>query len=443
MSDIPSGRGFAEREEDHFDRMIHEEQARVDRPPELPVEDPVIEAPIIERPSPPERAVETERFAGARSEEAAPGSVRLGAADHEDRTEADTGVSAVASKSGIPWATIGGLAAAGLAASFLVWNIFSSKPAPPPAPTVPIAAPKPPDLLAPPKPVVEAPPLPVPTVRPPAAPAQPPRPVQPVEDMASKSQRAPLMALTTQQLNQPPRPGTPAAGASVRPGQSDLERSLQGRQIMRARARSLGDPSLRISAGTTIPCVLDTAIDTTVPGVVRCHLDQPVLSANGAVILLDTGTVVVGEYGGGMKQGQERIQIVWTRAETPNSIAIELMSPAADALGRGGVDGQVETYFWTRFGAAVMFSVLSDIGSIAQALAVDALTRNQGGGNNAISFGSAGQNTQNAANQVGQESVRQTLSIAPVLKKNQGERISISVVNDLDFSDVYRLERRQ
>jgi len=441
MSELGRGGGFAHREEDHYDDEVREQHRHEVA---LPVESTLEEGadtqanlgPARDAPNP-----KVEEAGAPRIGSAEPEGQRLGAAEPtDDVPAADRGFSAVASRAGIPWGTIGGLAAAGLAASVFVWNIFAPSSAPPAAPPAPVAAPKPPDLLTPPpKPVAETPP-PVPSVRPPAPAPRPPQ-AMPADDMAGKAQRAPLMALATQQVNQPARAGAPGA-AAPRAGQSELDRVLQGRQIMRAKARSLGDPSLRISAGTTIPCILDTAIDTTVPGVVRCHLDQPVLSANGAVILLDTGTVVVGEYGGGMKQGQERIQIIWTRAETPHSIAIDLYSPAADALGRGGADGQVETYFWTRFGAAVMFSVLQDVGSIAQALAVDALTRNQGG-NNAISFGSMGQNTQNAAGQVGQEQVRQTLSIAPVLKKNQGERISISVVNDLDFSDVYSLERRQ
>lgn len=442
MSELGRGGGFAHREEDHYDDEVREQRRHEVGPS-------VDESPLQEGadthadpgPAVEGQEAQIEEAGTPRTDSAEPEGLRLGAAESaDDVPAADRGISAVASRAGIPWGTIGGLAAAGLAASVLVWNIFAPSSAPPAAPPAPVAAPKPPDLLTPPpKPVAETPP-PVPSVRPPTPAPRPPQ-AMPADDMAGKAQRAPLMALATQQVNQPPRVGAPGA-AAPRAGQSELDRALQGRQIMRAKARSLGDPSLRISAGTTIPCILDTAIDTTVPGVVRCHLDQPVLSANGAVILLDTGTVVVGEYGGGMKQGQERIQIIWTRAETPHSIAIDLYSPAADALGRGGADGLVETYFWTRFGAAVMFSVLQDVGSIAQALAVDALTRNQGG-NNAISFGSMGQNTQNAAGQVGQEQVRQTLSIAPVMKKNQGERISISVVNDLDFSDVYSLERRQ
>jgi type IV secretion system protein VirB10 len=48
------------------------------------------------------------------------------------------------------------------------------------------------------------------------------------------------------------------------------------------------------------------------------------------------------------------------RALTPRGVAIDLGSPASDTLGRSGVSGGVDTLFWSRFGAALMLSVLED-----------------------------------------------------------------------------------
>src|SRR3546814_20952540 len=56
---------------------------------------------------------------------------------------------------------------------------------------------------------------------------------------------------------------------------------------------------------------------------------------------------------------------MWTRAVTPRGVAIDIGSPASDPLGRAGVTGKIDRYFWQRFGAAMLFSVLDAGGQIA------------------------------------------------------------------------------
>jgi type IV secretion system protein VirB10 len=66
-------------------------------------------------------------------------------------------------------------------------------------------------------------------------------------------------------------------------------------------------------------------------------MNHDVFSENGRVVLLDKGTKVLGQYSGGITQGQARMFVLWTRALTPRGVAIDLGSPAADSLGRAGV----------------------------------------------------------------------------------------------------------
>jgi type IV secretion system protein VirB10 len=349
-------------------------------------------------------------------------------------TPAGRGVSAVGANSKIPWAAIAGLTAILLVGGwFLVAAVGSGpKAAPPPPPVAPPPAPRPPDLM-------EAKPVPVASKTIPVANVPGPMPQRTrADELMEKSRQAPLMAVQTQDNGSPP---SAQRGSAARAAGSPVTSDRAGSRIQRVKAVQLGSPMLRLSAGTVIPCILDTALDTTLAGFVRCHVPQDVYSANQSVVLLDAGTLILGEYQAGLKQGQERIGIVWTRAETPESVTIDLSSPGTDALGRAGVDGEVETYFWTRFGAAMMFSLLSDAGAIGRSLAVNALG-NGSSNNNTYVYSNLGSSTQNNAQTVGQETLRQTLSIPPVLKKNQGERVNILVRNDLDFADVYSVERR-
>jgi type IV secretion system protein VirB10 len=51
-----------------------------------------------------------------------------------------------------------------------------------------------------------------------------------------------------------------------------------------------------------------------------------------------------------------------------------------------------------------------------------------------------GQNTLNASSALAEEVIKQTIKVRPRLTVNEGDRISIYVARDLDFSAVYALK---
>lgn len=116
--------------------------------------------------------------------------------------------------------------------------------------------------------------------------------------------------------------------------------------------------------------------------------------------------------------------ILWTRIETTKGVVINLDSLGTDSLGAAGLDGYVDTHFMTRFGGAIMLSMIQDFG---QALA------SQSSGSNNISFG----NTSAASQNMATEALKSTINIPPTLIKNQGDSINIFVARDLDFRSVY------
>jgi type IV secretion system protein VirB10 len=225
--------------------------------------------------------------------------------------------------------------------------------------------------------------------------------------------------------------GAPSVAATLAPASAEaahtpteLDQLRQGSTIGLARANRLPDRHYLITAGTSIPCTLQTAMDTATPGYVSCVIGQDVYSDDGAVILMDKGSKVLGEYRSGMRQGQSRLFVLWTRAVTPQGVAIGLASPASDALGRSGFDGMIDTHFWDRFGGALLLSVIDD-SSAAVASRAD-----QNGETLRVPSDAAGVALQNSIN------------IPPSLKKNQGSQVAIFVAQDLDFSTVYALKAR-
>ena len=193
-----------------------------------------------------------------------------------------------------------------------------------------------------------------------------------------------------------------------------------------ARAHMLPHPELTIPVGAIIPCTLQTAINSQLMGFVDCVLPAEVQGATGTVTLLDRGTQIFGEIRSGLRQGQDRLFILWLRARTPENVVVSLSSPAADELGRAGVPGAVDNHFWQRFGAAILFSVIG-YGPQVAANAVQ-----HGSGNNYIQFLTPQQELANTV-------LESQINIPPTLEKNQGDTVSIFVARDLDFSGVYDL----
>ena len=216
--------------------------------------------------------------------------------------------------------------------------------------------------------------------------------------------------------------GATNAGRQPSPPPTNLDTLRQASVIGQAQARPLPDRNFLITAGSFIPCVLQTAMDSSQPGYVSCIVPRNIYSDNGRVVLMEKGTKIVGEYQGGLNRGQYRLFVLWTRAVTPRGIAIDVASPATDSLGRGGVDGRVNNFFWQRFGTALLFSLVEDAATV---------------GSEAV--GNSASNTTRVPSDAASTILQQNAQIKPVLRKNQGEDVGITVAQDFDFSTVYGL----
>ena len=216
-------------------------------------------------------------------------------------------------------------------------------------------------------------------------------------------------------------------------GQQDLSRlrdRLETTPLEGVRASVIPDLHMVVPQGTSIPCVLQTAMSSDVPGMVSCTVQRDVLSASGQVALMERGTVIVGEYEANLQRGQKRIFVLWNRARTPTGVIVNMASPATDGLGRAGFDGRIDNKFWERFGGAILMSIVGD----ASAYAFDQL--GGGGGQNG---GFQTNETERATRDAASIALENSINIRPTLYKNQGEQVAIFVARDLDFGDVYKL----
>jgi type IV secretion system protein VirB10 len=184
---------------------------------------------------------------------------------------------------------------------------------------------------------------------------------------------------------------------------------------------------LLLPKGAFIDCTLETAIDSTLPGMTTCITATDTFSADGSTVLLERGTKLVGETRGGASQGAARVFVLWSEARTPTGVVIPLSSPGTDELGRSGLAGNVNRHFFQRFGAAILISLISG--------AVQGAVSSQSSGSTVVYNPSGSQDVMS-------EVLKDTINIPPTITKNQGDRIQVLVARDLDFRSVYELEPR-
>ncbi|WP_379548146.1 TrbI/VirB10 family protein [Qipengyuania sp. DSG2-2] len=181
-------------------------------------------------------------------------------------------------------------------------------------------------------------------------------------------------------------------------------------------ATAMTNPATTVTQGTLIPAVLETAIDTDVPGFVRAVVSQDVRSFDGKNILVPRSSRLIGQYQSGVQGGQKRAYVVWTRLIRPDGASVNLQSPAIGFDGTTGLPGDVDSKFFKRFGSAMLLSVIGGLSAV-------------GSGGASVVIGGASQSAAGIAAQTDSQ-------IGPTIRVRQGEPIRVFTARDLDFSGV-------
>jgi type IV secretion system protein VirB10 len=215
----------------------------------------------------------------------------------------------------------------------------------------------------------------------------------------------------------------PAPSSLGEPG--ELGALLRPTASAAVHAQVLPTQRLLLPKGAFIDCTLETAIDSTLPGMTTCVMATDAFGVDGQVVLLERGTKLIGETRGQVQQGSARVFVLWNEARTPTGVIVPLASPGADELGRSGLPGTVNNHFWQRFGAAILVSVIDG--------AVEGAVQSARGGNGTVIVNPSA--TQGVLTEV----LKGTVNIPPTVVKQQGDRIQVLVARDLDFRSVYEL----
>lgn len=249
-----------------------------------------------------------------------------------------------------------------------------------------------------------------------------------------------------------------AAGNDDDPNRRFLA-SVSAAGVEVARATKNNRIDALVAQGTLIRGVLETALQSDLPGMVRAVVTENVWSFDGRRVLIPSGSRLIGEYRSGIAQGQTRVFIVWTRMLRSDGVSVQLGSNGADDLGRAGNAGFVDNHYLERFGSAI---VLSLVGGASQFLSAygqntdgygngtvitttdpvtGVVTQTQTGVNqNQLSLQArqiAAQNISQTLTNIAQEALRNSINIPPTIYLDQGTRIIVFIRRDLDFSALY------
>lgn len=274
------------------------------------------------------------------------------------------------------------------------------------------------------------------------APAPPPQPSA-AEAALAQRQKAPALVVDLAEGQAGAQAGAGPAGAAVagaagavgaRTGQ-ERQPALNGDEQFAARVSAAPEPervrasmlrnqAATVAQGTMIPGVLETALNSDLPGFARAVVSRDVRSFDGSTVLIPRGSRVIGEYRSGVALGASRAFVIWSRVIRPDGGSVQIGSSGTDQLGRAGLEGEVNRHFFQRFGGAVLLSVLN--------AGITSLTRSP---STSIVIGSSQEASSLAS------SALLPTSISPTIKVAQGAPIRIFVARDLDFSSIQDLAR--
>jgi len=182
-----------------------------------------------------------------------------------------------------------------------------------------------------------------------------------------------------------------------------------------------------IQAGTIVPAVLITGINTTLSGVVVAQVKHDIYdTVSGKYLLIPKGSKALGEYDTRVAYGDQRVLITFNRIIRPDGSSILLGKPmAADYQGSSGVEGSVNNHWWRILGAATLSTILSVGVGVASDRSANTGTIYPSAKQNAILGGAAG------IAQSGQSIVNRALDVRPTITLPPGYQFNIIVRKDM------------
>lgn len=181
-----------------------------------------------------------------------------------------------------------------------------------------------------------------------------------------------------------------------------------------------------IKAGTVIPSIMVSGINSELPGQIVAQVGQNVYdSATGRYLLVPQGAKLVGTYDHAVNQGQNRVLIAWNRIIYPDSSSLNLEAMAGqDQSGYAGFKDKTNNHTVSIFKQALLLSAITAGVQLSQPRA------RQGDysySSQQMIAGSLGMQL----NQLGISTYQGRANMAPTLTIRPGYRFNVMVSKDM------------
>lgn len=210
------------------------------------------------------------------------------------------------------------------------------------------------------------------------------------------------------------------------------------------KAGKMGNRDYMLDKGSFIECVLITRFNSQLAGMLTCETTRNIYSSSGRVILINRGSRVTGQYQGDIENGQSRVFVMWDRIVTPQGVGINIASAGTSPLGESGLAGRLNTHFWRNLSTAFMVSLVGATADATGEAVGDAIGRKldralgNTSGTSKVDINSGSGSS--SPSEVSVKVLDKLGTTKPTVTKNQGDRVTIYVARDVDFSGVYSLK---
>ncbi len=206
---------------------------------------------------------------------------------------------------------------------------------------------------------------------------------------------------------------------------SRFQQTTQTSSFPQSKAASLGNLETIVLQGKLIDAVLETAVNSDLPGMVRAIVSYDLYAESGNQVLIPRGSRLIGQYNSEIRKGQARLFIIWNRLIRPDGIEIAINSGGTDPLGQAGIKGHVNNHFWQIFGTSTLLSILGAGSANFGASPTDQY--------NSLSAyrEQLTQSFQASSSKI----LEQYADIPPTITIKQGTPIKVFVARDLNFSE--------
>ncbi len=215
------------------------------------------------------------------------------------------------------------------------------------------------------------------------------------------------------------------------PNEQWLEKQAKASQLAPSK-RLLPDlpPSVDLlQEGAVIQLVLLTAIDNTLPGHVSARVTENIYdSITGDHLMIPAGSRLEGDYNQSTLFGQNRMMFGFKRIILPSGASIRIAAwNGTDALGRSGVEGDVNNHILPQLGTGIFLAVLA--WALQPPVTSGNVILNTTPGSTGSIGDAAGQIVDSTATGI----LGKYLNMKPQLTIDAGSKISLIVLQDIEI----------